>query len=106
MRKYEIYDSKAESFLPPFYYKTQAVALRDFAQAANDDTTPIGKFGADFTIFETATWDQSTGIETPHKVRENLGTALQHQTPFHNYSASDAMPRPTETTPTLIKENS
>lgn len=76
LNKYQIYDSKAEAHQLPFYSPTRGVAQRLFHQAANDPTQPIGRYGADYTLFEVACWDPNTGLETPHPSHINLGTAL------------------------------
>lgn len=92
MLKYQIYDSKAQSYAPPFYCVTQGVALRMFTQAANDLETSIGLFPADYTLFETATWDPHTGKEEAYQADTNLGVALQYVS-----KASEAPPTQAET---------
>ena len=72
---FTIYDSKAETCLPPFFSPNSATAIRDFEVAANDTSTVFYKHAADYTLFEIASWDDQTGHIEPH-VHINLGTAI------------------------------
>lgn len=76
LKAFTIYDSKAEAFLPPFFCPTAAVALRDFESAINTESHAFHKYAADYTLFELADWDPSTGKFTPHATPLNLGVAI------------------------------
>lgn len=60
-----IKDSKAEAFMVPFFESTVGVAIRRFQIAANKDGSDFQKFGEDFTLFETGSWSDTTGLVTP-----------------------------------------
>jgi len=77
--KFQIYDSKAEAFILPYYAPTSAMGQRQFHQAANDPKTSYYKYPGDYTLFEVATWDDYTGEETPLTPFINHGLALMQQ---------------------------
>lgn len=58
MKIYCVYDSKVESFGTPFFFKTKGEALRGFTEIANDGKTQIGRYPADFTLFEVGDYDE------------------------------------------------
>lgn len=67
-----VYDSKAAAFLEPIFVPTVALALRGFTAACNDEKHDFYKFGEDYTLFETGTWDpetaKSTNLATPRSI--------------------------------------
>lgn len=74
-RIFAIYDSKARSFLQPFYAPEIAVAQRHFRTAANDAATQICQYPEDFTLFYIGEYDDQSGVITPLDKMENLGLA-------------------------------
>lgn len=81
MKMFTVYDSKSELYSKPLFAPTTASGLRMFAAIANDNQTEIGTYPADFTLFETATFDDQTGSISPHKAHVNLGLAIDHLIP-------------------------
>lgn len=77
---FTIHDSKAESFLPPFYVPTVAVALRSFGSAANDPETKINQYPGDYTLFELGKFDQDTARFELLKTPVNHGLAISFKT--------------------------
>ncbi len=75
MKIFAIFDSKAEAYLNPFFNPTAGVALRSFAQAANDEQHDFNKFAGDYTLFELGSFDPQTGTISPLSAPHNLGTA-------------------------------
>ena len=75
---FTVYDSKAEAYLRPFFTPTKGLALRSFADAANDPREPVGKYPGDYTLFELGEYDDATGIITMHESKINMGTANEH----------------------------
>lgn len=73
---YSVFDSKAESFISPFFSQNRATALRSFEAAANDENTDFHRYAGDYTLFELGTFDQSNAKFTLHEAPENLGLAL------------------------------
>lgn len=65
---YAIRDTKAEAFTrPPFFAPNKGVVGRAFSGMVNDPSTEIGKYPADFTLFEIGEFDETTGVLIPRK---------------------------------------
>lgn len=77
-KMFSIYDSKTESFYPPFFCKHKGEALRMFADLAVDAKTNIGKYPADFTLFELGDFDESSAAFGVHKTPLSLGLAVEY----------------------------
>lgn len=75
MGVYSVYDSKAKAYLPPFFMSNDFVAVRVFADCANDAQHQFCKFGADFTLFKLGTFNDENGVITSLQNQENLGLA-------------------------------
>lgn len=73
---YSVYDSKAEAFLPPFFAKTDGLAVRMFSAAANDQEHNFWRYAEDYTLFQIGTWDQTTGTLYASEANRTLGQAL------------------------------
>lgn len=71
---FTVFDNKTQVFCPPFVAITQSAALRDFAYAANDKSTSVGKYPTDFTLYLIGEFDDETALVTETQMR-NLGTA-------------------------------
>lgn len=80
-KKFSVYDSKAAAYLPDFEQTTTALAIRAFSDAANSEEHNFSRYAADFTLFETGSRDDATGLYTNLKAHINLGTALSHILP-------------------------
>lgn len=67
-----VYDSKAEAYNSPLYVQSKGQAVRSFAEVANDKTSEIGKWPADFTLFELGEYNTDNGkfdlFDTPRSV--------------------------------------
>lgn len=59
---FAIFDTKAKSFLPPFYLPEQGMAVRAFADGINDVTHQFGKHPEDYALFQLAAFDDVKGI--------------------------------------------
>lgn len=77
MRIFEIYDSKAEAFLKPFFSMTRMTALRSFEQAVRDESSDFHKFASDYTLFEIGEWSEQDGDLVPLKAKVALGCAIE-----------------------------
>lgn len=73
---FTVYDSKAEAYLPPFCSPTRGVAIRMVRAACLDVNHDFHKFGADYTLFEIAEFDERTGCVEMYDSHYNLGTGL------------------------------
>lgn len=58
---FSIYDSKAAAYGRPFVDQSNGSAIRSVSEAANDKSTTLGKYPADFTLFELGTFDELSG---------------------------------------------
>lgn len=61
MKIFSVYDDKADAYTQPFFAPTSGVAIRQFAQAANDEGHEFSKHAADYTLFEIGEFDPQTG---------------------------------------------
>ncbi len=65
---YSIYDSKAESYTPPFFQHQEAMAVRTFSDCCNDPGHTFGKHPEDYTLFDLGQYDDTTGFITQDKI--------------------------------------
>lgn len=80
LKIFTAYDVKTQTFMQPFFLRSQGEAKRAFTQVANDREHLIGGHPGDFTLFEIGEFDDSTGRLTYHEMHENLGSAISYQT--------------------------
>lgn len=59
-------DVKAEVFLQPMFMRTEAEAIRGFAQAANDPSNNLHNHAEDFVLYCLGKYDDNTGIISPY----------------------------------------
>lgn len=80
---FSIYDSKAESFVQPFFSPTPGTAMRSFEEACNDSETNFSKHAGDYTLYQLGTFEHNTGkfelLETP--INLGLAQTFQRATP-------------------------
>lgn len=74
---FQVFDVKAKAYAQPFFASREGLALRMFEEAANDPQTELAKYAADFTLFKTGEWDETTGEIKTLQAFDNLGNALQ-----------------------------
>nr|QJB19783.1 MAG: nonstructural protein [Microvirus sp.] len=58
---FSVHDSKAGAFCTPYYSENNNTAIRDFAYAANDKDSQIGRHPSDYTLFCIGSFDNQTG---------------------------------------------
>lgn len=80
LKIFTVYDAKAEAYLSPFFLPTTGLALRGFADVANEPNHQFNKYPSDYTLNEIGTYEESTAQITMHANKINLGTALEHKT--------------------------
>lgn len=70
-----VHDCKSEAFMNPFCMVSSGAAVRAFETTVNDPNTEFGKYPGDFTLYEVAEFDDSTGLfkSLPHHI--HLGVA-------------------------------
>lgn len=78
-KMYTVFDTKAEIYLPPIYYKATGEALRAFSDTVNSSDHAFHKHPEDYCLFEIGTYDdQNAGIETI--TPKSLGLAIEYIT--------------------------
>lgn len=83
-KMFAIYDSKAGIHHAPFTTNSSAQAIRMTTSTALDERTELNKYPADFTLFEIATFDDSSGQISPLAAKINLGTVQEFLVTFRN----------------------
>jgi len=78
---FSVYDSKTEIFSTPSFLLNKGTALRAILEAANDPSSSLSKYPADFTVFELGVFDDVEGTITMHPAKISLGTILEHKHP-------------------------
>jgi hypothetical protein len=66
---FSVYDSKAEMFNQPMFFKATPEALRAFGDEANRTESAIHKHPDDYTLFEIGEFNVETGLLTPLTTR-------------------------------------
>lgn len=79
LHAFSIYDSKGETFSPPFFMQAKGEAIRAFTETASDRQTTIGKYPADFTLFQIGTFNPDDGKLEALRTPLSLGLAIEFQ---------------------------
>jgi len=74
---YCVYDSKVEAYMMPFYVQSKGQAIRMFAELANDKDTNVGKYPAEFTLFDLGEIDDSNAKFKLHSTPIAVGVAIE-----------------------------
>ena len=65
LNKYTIFDSALEAYHHDYSLENDAIALRQFADMANDEKIEISKNPEDFSLWHIGTFETTTGELTP-----------------------------------------
>lgn len=79
VKVFSVYDAKANCYMQPFFALTKGLGTRVFAEWADDENHPCGKWPDDFTLFEIGEWDDQQGVLINHAANISLGTALEYK---------------------------
>lgn len=74
---FSVYDSKAEVYMTPIFFKTKGEALRAFTSTVNDESHHFHKYAEDFTLFEVGSYDDSKCKFDLHLTAIPLGKAIE-----------------------------
>lgn len=74
---FTVFDIKAESYLIPFFQKTEGLARRAFADMVNSDDHPFSDHPEDYTLMKIGNFDSNNGDVAPQIV-ESLGNGLEY----------------------------
>ena len=61
---YAIHDSKAHSYLQPFFMHNDDLAIRSFTDASMNTESQFNQHPLDYTLFHIGTYDDETSIIT------------------------------------------
>ncbi len=92
MKRFSIYDVKAEAWMPPFYRLTNGIALREFQTMSNDPGSIFGKHPADFTLFDLGEWNEFTCEDKPNTTKVPLANGLELQNENNNQEPTPMTP--------------
>lgn len=73
---YSIYDSKVEGYMQPFFLPNDQVAMRAFSDLVNEDNHDLNRHPEDYTLFNLATFDPTSGTVTPQHTPKALITGI------------------------------
>lgn len=59
---YCVFDKKAAVYCLPFTSQSDGTAMRDFHAAANDPSSHVHKYPADFELFRLGSYDSDSGV--------------------------------------------
>jgi len=76
-----VLDKKARAYSSPFFQAHCDVAIRAFRTAVNDPSHPIAKHPEDYSMWLLGTFDDATGIITPHAAPIHVVEALALKQP-------------------------
>lgn len=65
---YTVWDSKADAYIQPFFSVNNAVAIRSFQSACQDQAHDFHRHAADYTLFRLAKFNQATGDLQPENM--------------------------------------
>lgn len=73
-----IYDHIAKAYHYPAFVPNAAMAVRAFANAANDKTHVIGLNPGDYTMFVLGEWNEETGHYKQYDQQQSLGLGASY----------------------------
>ena len=85
---FTVYDSKAETFMPPFFVPSKGLAIRAFEDCVNSNDHHFGKHPADYTLFYLGEFN-SDNAAFSCETKQSVGNGVEFLNPL----------KPTETNP-------
>jgi len=77
---YSVYDSKAETYTPPFFQHREAMAIRTFSDCVNDPGHTFGMHPEDYTLFHLGEYDDNLATITQDNINSVItGVAAQQK---------------------------
>lgn len=73
---FSVYDSKAETFMQPFFTQSRGVAIRMFTSAVADKAHDFNRFAEDYTLFELGAFDEEAGCFQNHDTPVSVATGI------------------------------
>lgn len=78
---YTVHDTKAETFMPPFFVPSKGLAIRAFEDCINSDDHHFGKHPADYTLFFLGSFDTDSG-EFDCVDKQSVGNGVEFINPL------------------------
>jgi len=78
---FTVYDSKAETYLPPFFVPSKGLAIRAFEDCVNSEDHHFGKHPADYTLFSLGEFDTDTAYFEPNG-KISIGNGVEFLNPL------------------------
>lgn len=73
-----VYDSKAEMFNQPIFFKAKGEAIRAFSDEVNRDKSAMNAHPEDYTLFLIGEYDVESGLLTPLMTPTSMGLATEY----------------------------
>lgn len=89
---FAVRDKCAKAFLPPFCLPSEAMAMREFAAAANMADHKFRIHASDFSLYKVADYDDVSGLVTGMSEPFFLCSALQFQEPSAPKADQEELP--------------
>ena len=80
LKLFAVYDSKVEAFGTPFPSEHSGHVLREMESVVLNKDHAYGKYPADYTLFEIATYHTGTGIIQMYEAKKSIINLLELQT--------------------------
>lgn len=74
---FSVYDSKAEAYLTPLYFKTKGEAVRAMETTLRDPHHTFTMHPEDYTLFHLGDFDDNTGLVAPFTTPKPIGKAIE-----------------------------
>lgn len=89
---FTVYDSKAETFLPPFFVPSKGIAIRAFEDCINSKDHHFGKHPADYTLFFLGEFDTDVGKFMLPETKQSVGNGVEFVNPLkpEQYNGADS----------------
>lgn len=73
LKIFSVLDTKANAFLPPFFFTTTGQAVRAFKDLSNDPQSFVSRHPGDYRLMFIGFFDDQVGLVTPLETVEPLG---------------------------------
>lgn len=88
---FAVHDSKAHSYLQPWFMHNDEMAIRSFTQAVKNPDTNFSQAPLDYTLFHIGTYDDETSIITSNCPPKMLLSASQITIPTLAVTTEDLL---------------
>lgn len=76
-RMYTVFDSKAQVYMNPIYFRADGEALRAFKASVNSNGHQFNSNAGDYTLFGIGEYDDDKGVVSMYDAFVNLGNGAQ-----------------------------